>query len=134
VLHQVRWMKSTRFSRPKGHLGTALTFSMPYGLLGMAVALGLQRPGLAAAMFLWSWGSRVTLAGLVSGSVVQEQKWLRSSLLYPIRDLLGFCYWVASYVSNQVKWRGEVYNLLEDGFMRNDSRPADRKPEAVLTA
>ena len=50
VLHQVRWMKSTRFSRPKGHLGTALTFSMPYGLLGAAVALTMQRPGLAAAM------------------------------------------------------------------------------------
>src|ERR1035441_7162607 len=31
--HQVRWMKSTRFSRPKGHFGTALTFSMPFGLL-----------------------------------------------------------------------------------------------------
>ncbi len=28
--HQVRWMKSTRFSRPKGHFGTALTFSMPF--------------------------------------------------------------------------------------------------------
>jgi ceramide glucosyltransferase len=36
--HQVRWMKSTRFSRPRGHLGTALTFSMPFGLLGWAVA------------------------------------------------------------------------------------------------
>ncbi len=33
--HQVRWMKSTRFSRPKGHFGTALTFSMPFGLLGL---------------------------------------------------------------------------------------------------
>jgi ceramide glucosyltransferase len=134
VLHQVRWMKSTRFSRPKGHLGTALTFSMPYGLLGAAVALTMQRPGLAAAILLWSWGSRVTLAALVNHSVVQESKSLRSSLLYPVRDLLGFCYWVASYVSNQVKWRGEVYNLLEDGYMRNDGRPAERKPEAVLTA
>jgi ceramide glucosyltransferase len=134
VLHQVRWMKSTRFSRPKGHLGTALTFSMPYGLLGAVVGLEMQRPILAAAMFLWSWGSRVTMAALVNRSVVQEPRWLRSSLLYPLRDLLGFCYWVASYASNQVKWRGEVYNLLDDGFMRNDGRPADRDPEAVLTA
>ena len=36
--HQVRWMKSTRFSRPKGHFGTALTFSIPFGLLGLGVA------------------------------------------------------------------------------------------------
>jgi ceramide glucosyltransferase len=134
VLHQVRWMKSTRFSRPKGHLGTALTFSMPYGLLGAAVAVAVQRPVSAAMMLLWTWGSRVTLAALVNRTVVQEPKWLRSSLLYPVRDLLGFCYWVASYVSNQVKWRGEVYNLLDDGFMRNDGRPAEREPDAVLTA
>ena len=34
--HQTRWMKSTRFSRPLGHLGTALTFSLPFGILACA--------------------------------------------------------------------------------------------------
>jgi ceramide glucosyltransferase len=134
VLHQVRWMQSTRFSRPKGHFGTALTFSMPYGLLAAGVALAFHRPLLGAMLFLWSWASRVALGALVGRVVVAEPRLLRSALLYPLRDLLGFCYWVASYVSNQVKWRGEVYNLLQDGFMRNDSRPAEREPEAILTA
>ncbi len=134
VLHQIRWMKSTRFSRPKGHFGTALTFSMPYGLLAAGVALAFHRPLLGAMLFLWSWATRVALGALVGRLVVAEPKLLRSALLYPVRDLLGFCYWVASYVSNQVKWRGEVYNLLQDGFMRNDSRPAEREPEAILTA
>jgi ceramide glucosyltransferase len=59
---------------------------------------------------------------------------MRNALLYPLRDLLGYCYWIASYVSNQVKWRGEVYNLLQDGFMRSDSQPTEREPEAILTA
>ena len=54
--------------------------------------------------------------------MVAEPRLLSSALLYPLRDLLGFCYWAASYVSNQVRWRGEAYNLLQDGFMRNDSR------------
>jgi ceramide glucosyltransferase len=134
VLHQIRWMQSTRFSRPKGHFGTALTFSMPYGLLAAGVALGFHRPLLGALLFLWSWASRVALGALVGRLVVAEPRLLHSALLYPLRDLLGFCYWVASYVSNQVKWRGEVYNLLQDGFMRNDSRPAEREPEAILTA
>ena len=40
--HQVRWMKSTRFSRPKGHFGTALTFSMPFGLLGTCCGLAAR--------------------------------------------------------------------------------------------
>ena len=33
---QLRWMQSTRRSRPWGHLGTGLTFAMPFGLLGFA--------------------------------------------------------------------------------------------------
>ena len=134
VLHQIRWMKSTRFSRPKGHFGTALTFSMPYGLLAAGVALAFHRPLLGAVLLLWSWASRVALGALVGRLAVDEPRLLRSALLYPLRDLLGFCYWVASYVSNQVRWRGEVYNLLQDGFMRNDSQPAEREPEAILTA
>ncbi len=50
--HQVRWMKSTRFSRPKGHFGTALTFSMPFGLLGLAGA-AWARPSLLGPRRFW---------------------------------------------------------------------------------
>jgi ceramide glucosyltransferase len=132
VMHQVRWMKSTRFSRPKGHFGTALTFSMPYGLLAAGVAWAFHRPLLGAVLLLWSWASRVALGALVGRLVVAEPRALRSALLYPLRDLLGFCYWVASYVSNEVSWRGEVYNLQQDGYMRNDSQ--EHEPEAILTA
>jgi ceramide glucosyltransferase len=134
VLHQIRWMKSTRFSRPKGHLGTALTFGMPYGLLAAAIAVGLHRPLLGGLLLIWTWASRVALGALVGRLVVEEPRVWRSALLYPLRDLLGSCYWVASYVSNQVRWRGEVYNLLQDGFMRNDSKTGERESEAILTA
>ena len=134
ILHQIRWMKSTRFSRPKGHFGTALTFAMPYGLLAAGVALSFHRPLMGAMLLLWSWASRVALAALVSRTVVEESRWMRSALLYPLRDLLGFAYWAASYVSNQVRWRGEVYDLLQDGFMRNDRQSGEREPKAVMTA
>jgi ceramide glucosyltransferase len=89
---------------------------------------------LGALLLFWSWVSRVLLAALVGGLVVDEPRLVRSALLYPLRDLLGFSYWVASYLSNQVRWRGEVYNLLEDGFMRSDSESTKREPEAILTA
>jgi ceramide glucosyltransferase len=134
VLHQVRWMKSTRFSRPKGHFGTALTFGMPYGLLAAAVALAFHQPVLAALLALWSVSSRVALGALVSRMAVAEPRPWRTGLLYPLRDLLGFCYWAASYLSNQVRWRGEVYNLLQDGLMRSHPPAGEREPEAILTA
>ena len=134
MLHQVRWMKSTRFSRPKGHFGTALTFSMPYGLLAAGVAVGFHRPLLGLGLLLWSWASRVALGALVGSQVVEEPRLVRSALLYPLRDLLGFGYWAASYVSNEVRWRGQVYNLLQDGFMRHDAKAEEREPKAILTA
>jgi ceramide glucosyltransferase len=134
VLHQIRWMKSTRFSRPKGHMGTALTFSIPYGFLGAGAAVALNRPLLGASLLAWSFASRLILAGLVGGLVVAEPRLLRTTLLYPLRDLLGFGYWVASYISNQVRWRGQVFNLLHDGFMRHKSEPDEHEPDAALTA
>src|ERR1700735_1829091 len=134
VLHQIRWMKSTRFSRPKGHFGTALTFRLPYGLLAAGVAVAFHRPLVGGLLLFWSWASRVALGALVGRLVVEEPTWGRSALLYPLRDLLGAGYWVASYVSNQVRWRGEGYKLLRDGLMRNEPQPAERESKAVLTA
>jgi ceramide glucosyltransferase len=52
--HQVRWMKSTRFSRPKGHFGTALTFGIPFGLLAWAGALLLGMPVLGWCALLFA--------------------------------------------------------------------------------
>ncbi len=118
ALHQIRWMRGTRFYRPLGHLGTVLTFSVPYGLLAAAVTLAAHRPVWAALILVWSWVSRVALAALVSRLVVRDPNLWRSALLFPLRDLLGFFFWTASYLGNEVLWRGEVYELLRGGLMR----------------
>jgi ceramide glucosyltransferase len=126
--HQIRWMRGTRFYRPKGHLGTVLTFSLPYGLLAAVIALALHQPVFAVFLLGWSWATRVALAALVGGLVVLEPHLWRSALLYPVRDLLGFFFWNTSYLGNDVLWRGEVYELLRGGLMRNRSQSADRDP------
>jgi ceramide glucosyltransferase len=116
--HQARWMKSTRFSRPKGHLGTALIFSIPYGLLAFVAALALHRPGIAAAALIWSVGSRMLLAAVISKLVLHEKSAWPSVLLYPIRDFAGMFFWMASYGSRKIFWRNEVYLLESGGRMR----------------
>jgi ceramide glucosyltransferase len=116
--HQVRWMKSTRFSRPKGHFGTALTFSMPFGLLGWAVAAAMGRPGVGFALFCWSLATRLALSFAVGRAVVGDRSWFGLVLLYPMRDLMGFCFWIGSYFSNRILWRGRVFQLLPGGKMR----------------
>jgi ceramide glucosyltransferase len=116
--HQVRWMKSTRFSRPRGHLGTALTFSMPFGLAGWAASVWLGHPWLGLALFGWGLVSRWVLSIGVGRRVVRDRSWFGLLVLYPVRDLMGFGFWVASYWGRRVLWRGHVYELLPGGRMR----------------
>jgi ceramide glucosyltransferase len=116
--HQARWMRSTRFSRPKGHFGTALTFSVPFGLLAWAAAAALRHPWWGLGLFGFSIATRLALAIAVGGLVVEDKSWFGLLVLYPLRDLMGFGFWVASYWSSQVLWRGRVYELLPGGKMR----------------
>jgi len=118
MLHQVRWMKSTRFSRPKGHFGTALTFSMPFGLLGLVAGFALGHIGWGIILLAWAVASRIALSIAVGHFVVRDRSWFGLLVLYPIRDLMGFCFWAASYTSSRILWRGRIFRLLPGGKMR----------------
>jgi ceramide glucosyltransferase len=117
--HQVRWMKSTRFSRPKGHFGTALTFSVPFGLLGWAGAAWMGHPWWGLGLLGWSVATRLALAIAVGGMVVGDRSWFGLLVLYPLRDLMGFGFWAASYWGRRILWRGRVFELLAGGKMRH---------------
>jgi ceramide glucosyltransferase len=118
LLHQTRWMKSTRFSRPKGHFGTALTFSLPFGLLAWAAAAALGHPVWGLALFGWSVATRLALSIAVGRLVVGDRSWLGLLALYPVRDLMGFGFWAASYLGSRILWRGRLFQLLPGGRMR----------------
>jgi ceramide glucosyltransferase len=116
--HQVRWMKSTRFSRPKGHFGTALTFSMPFGLLGLLAGLLLGHAWWGVALLAWAIASREALSIAVGRMVVRDPSWFNLLVLYPVRDLMGFFFWASSYMGSKILWRGRVFQLLPGGKMR----------------
>src|SRR5690242_734809 len=67
--HQVRWMRSTRFSRPKGHLGTVLTYAMPFGVLGFLAGLASGHTKLGIALFLAAFVNRV-IQSVFAGYIV----------------------------------------------------------------
>jgi ceramide glucosyltransferase len=116
--HQTRWMKSTRFSRPTGHFGTALTFSVPFGLLAWAAAAAVGHSVWGLALFAWSLVTRHALAIAVGRAVVSDTSWFGLLVLYPIRDLMGFAFWCASYWGRRILWRGRVFELQPGGKMR----------------
>ena len=116
--HQVRWMKSTRFSRPKGHFGTALTFSLPFGVLGLVAGALMGHLWWGVALLAWSVATRLATAIAVGGMVVRDRSWFGLLVLYPVRDLMGFGFWAASYFGRKILWRGKVFELLPGGRMR----------------
>lgn len=112
--NQLRWMQSTRRSRPWGHLGSGLTFAMPYGVLGFLWGLAWGHTGLgllwlgAMVVNRWMQGAAVLLA-------MGDADWAGNTAIYPLRDLLGSVLWAASYGGENFYYRGKVYKLKEGG-------------------
>jgi len=112
--NQLRWMQSTRRSRPWGHLGTGLTFAMPFGLLGLLWGLISGHPLLGllwlAAMVVNRWmqaGAILTILG--------DPDRVYNALIYPLRDVLGSVLWLASYGGEKFYYRGKIYKLKDGG-------------------
>jgi ceramide glucosyltransferase len=112
--NQFRWAKSTRYSRPKGHFGSGLIFALPYGLLGLAAAMALGKPGLGLALLGAAVLNRMLESWLVGWGVVRDPVALKAFWLFPIRDLLGFIVWAASYTGARAVWRDSRYELQGD--------------------
>jgi ceramide glucosyltransferase len=115
--HQVRWMRSTRFSRPKGHLGTVLTYAMPYGTLGLIAGIAGGHSTLGAVLFGAAFLNRAIQSIAAGYFVAGDRKALTRAWLYPVRDLLGAVLWMGSYLSAKIDWRGEEYKLASGGRM-----------------
>jgi ceramide glucosyltransferase len=115
--HQLRWMKSTRYSRPKGHVGSGLTYAVPFGILGLISAAALGHTGLGAGLFAAAIVNRVVQSIVVGSGVVRDRDALRYCWLYPLRDLLGFCLWAGSFTSREFVWGGEKYWFGKDGVI-----------------
>ncbi len=112
--NQLRWMQSTRRSRPWGHFGSGLTFAMPFGVLGLLWGL---LSGHALLGLVWL-GAMVVNRWLQAGAILNvlgDPEWPYYMAIYPLRDLLGGILWVGSYGGEKFYYRGKVYKLKEGG-------------------
>jgi ceramide glucosyltransferase len=119
---QLRWMKSTRYSRPAGHLGTGLTFAMPFGLLALFAASVLGHVTWGIAIFAAAFVNRMLLSAAVGWGIARDPRALALCWLYPLRDLSGFFVWLASYTSRRFYWRGETYRFGKGGRITPEHR------------
>jgi ceramide glucosyltransferase len=132
--HQIRWMKSTRCSRSAGHAGTALTFAMPFGILALISAGAMHQWALGVGLFALAYLNRMVLSAVAGWSVVRDRRAVRSALIYPLRDLMGFAFWCASYTGRTIQWRGDWYRLKTCGRMELVCPTAATLEHALATA
>lgn len=112
---QLRWAMGTRYSRPKGHLGTGLSFAVPFGILGLIGGLMVGLPWLGVGLLAASLLNRMAQCWIVGWWASGDPLARRWVLLYPLRDLEGFILWCASYISKRSLWRDNNYVLLKGG-------------------
>jgi ceramide glucosyltransferase len=129
---QLRWMKSTRYSRPKGHIGTGLTYAMPFGVLGWISAAAIGHARLGICFFAAAFLNRVIQSVVVGWGVIGDKKALKFCWAYPLRDLMGFIFWARSFGSAHFSWRGESYRFSEGGKIIPQRRPAEAAREERL--
>jgi ceramide glucosyltransferase len=129
---QVRWAVGTRYSRPKGHFGTGLTFAIPYGILGLLAGGLTGHLYLGVGLFVAAIVNRIIESLVIGGGVVRDPRALRLAWLYPVRDMFGFLAWCASYLNAKAVWRDKNYRLEKGGkiVLRENAR-VDERPSAV---
>src|SRR6185437_13543613 len=106
--HQLRWARGTRDSRRAGYLGLGSTYVLPWALLTI-VASGGELWSLT--LFSVALLARIAVALVVGVGLLRDGQVLRDLLLLPLRDLFGLFFWLWSYASNTVVWRGERFRL-----------------------
>jgi ceramide glucosyltransferase len=109
--HELRWARTLRLLAPWGYAGLVLTHALPLALI--AAALG----GFGAA----GWAT-IALALACRLSIPIQIRTLSfgggtSPWLSPIRDLMSFAVFLASFMPGPLSWRGSRYVLRSDGTL-----------------
>jgi len=114
--HELRWARTIRLVAPAGFLGSMIVYPVPFALL--AVALGAA-PGASLGMLLVAWVSRHVTARRIDRALgVKRAAWW----LLPLRDLLSFAVFVASFFGRQVAWRDRKFRIGPSGQLMIDGQ------------
>ena len=115
VGHELRWGRTIRLIEGAGYAGSVVTHALPLSLIALAclgpapAALALVAAALAARAVL---KLQVDAATGVGRSHMAGNLWL-----LPLRDVLSFAIFLASFASNQVSWRGRRFRVQPDGVL-----------------
>jgi ceramide glucosyltransferase len=111
LVHEIRWARTIRSVTGSGFAGTVVTHPLPFALLGAAV-LGPSWPAVGAVM-------AVLVCRFLLGFLVDQALKGKTAgwWLMPLRDMLSFFVFCASFFVGSVTWRGRRFHVGADGML-----------------
>jgi ceramide glucosyltransferase len=114
--HELRWARTIRSIDPAGYAGSGVTHALPLALIAWALGGGLPALGLAGLAV----AARIVLCLRLERAFGLPR---HPYALVPLRDLLSFGVFVASYLGHDVNWRGHLFQLVADGTLAAERKP-----------
>jgi len=112
--HELRWARTIRVLNPAGHSFSFLINTISVALISIAVSdLTFDIASIEYALIALAVILRLVLHDVVSRALEVPRP--APYWMIPLRDLMSFAVWVASFLSRDVRWRGERLHAKRDG-------------------
>jgi ceramide glucosyltransferase len=108
LLHEIRWARTIRAMDSVGFCGLAITHAVPLALLGLILG------GLTPVA--WTILAVALVCRFALQAELHRLLHLRTGIFWlgPIRDILSFAVFVASFFGRRVEWRGHRHVVNAD--------------------
>ena len=110
--HERRWAATVLGVEPLGHVASVIAMPLPLSLLALPFAPHAGAPAVLAAWL--AQAVLVAASARATGAKPFGSNALSLTLL-PIRDILGFAVYIASFATRSVVWRGEKLTMKPEG-------------------
>jgi len=111
--HELRWARTIRTMQPTGYAFSFITYPVAVSLLFLLLApaaAGLTAVAISVILRVllhWAVHTRFCIRGSAA-------PWLA-----PVRDVLSFLVWAASFFGRSVEWRKQQFSVRSDGQLMN---------------
>ncbi len=110
LAQELRWSRTIRQIEPAGHVGALATHPLPFALMAFVLSAGPLTGAFVGAALL----ARLALCLAVERAMGLKP---HTYWLLPVRDLLSFFVYGASFFGRSVDWRGRQFDVTREGAL-----------------